>query len=171
VEFAVALTVAVILLSIGVPSFRAMIQKQRIATASNEFFIAINLARSEAVMRGSRVDLVPVDGVDWAKGWVVFIDRNNNQKPDPGEKLIYSRGPVSQGMTIKSTFTDSSKPYLAYNGTGRTRINANSQTPQLGTVSFSLDQQVRRIKLNFLGRPRACNPETDSTCTGANDSS
>ncbi|MBI1891124.1 MAG: GspH/FimT family pseudopilin [Burkholderiales bacterium] len=170
-ELAIALAVAAILLGIAVPNFHAMLQRQRMATAVNEFFVAINLTRSEAVMRGGRVDLVPADGVDWAKGWIVFVDKNNNLRADLGEKIIYSRGPVFGGLTIKSSFTDSSKPYLAYNGSGRTRTNASSQTPQLGTVSFFLDNQVRRIKLNFLGRARSCNPERDSTCTGANDAS
>ena len=74
-------------------------------------------------------------------------------------------------MTIKSIFTDSKTTYLAYNGSGRTRTNAGNQTPQLGTISFLLDGKGRRIKLNFLGRARLCNPDSDRTCTGSDDSS
>lgn len=170
-ELLIAMAVMAILVSSATPSFHALLQNQRIATAANEFFIAVNLARSEAVKRGGRIDLIPADGKDWAQGWIVFMDKNNNQRVDAGEQIIYTRGPVSKGITIKSNFTDSSKLYLAYNGTGRTRTNASSQAPQLGTVSFFLDKQVRRIKLNFLGRPRACNPAQDSTCTGAGESS
>ncbi len=163
------MAIAVILLAIGVPSFHSLIQHQRLSTAVNAFFGAINLTRSEAIQRGARVDMVPSDGVDWANGWVVFIDQNNNQLVESGEQLIFSHGPVSGKMAIKSVMTDSSKPYLAYNGTGRTRTNASGQSPQLGTVSFFLDTKVRRIKLNFAGRARTCNPEQDKTCTGADD--
>lgn len=170
IELMVVLSIASILLMLGVPSFSALINNQKMTTTVNDFFMAINLTHSEAIRRGTRVDLAPADGIDWAKGWVVFIDGNHNQIADAGEQVIFSHGKVSNDMTIKSVFTDSSKVYLAYNGAGRTRTNASNQTPQFGTVSFKLDDQVRRIKLNFLGRPRSCNPENDSTCTGSSDS-
>lgn len=163
VELMVVLSIATILLTIGIPSFRSFIQTQRITTTVNDFFAAINLTRSEAIQRGARVDLVPLgDGSDWTKGWIVFVDENDNQKPDSGEKTIFSHGPVPDGMTIKSNFTDATGKYIAYNGTGRTRINANSQTPQSGTLSFTLEEQNRQIKINFLGRPRVCKPATDA---------
>jgi type IV fimbrial biogenesis protein FimT len=170
VELMAVLSISMILLMIGIPSFSALIKSQKISTAANDFFMAINLTRAEAIRRGSRVDLVPADGADWSKGWVVFVDKNNNQVVDTGDEVISSHGAVSSSLTIKSTFTDSSKAYLAYNGAGRTRTNANGQAPQFGTISFVLDKRVRRIKLNFLGRPRSCNPDNDNTCTGSADS-
>ncbi|MDB5761355.1 MAG: pilus assembly protein FimT [Herminiimonas sp.] len=164
VELMAILAIASVLLAIGVPSFRSLIQNQRMTTTVNDFFAAVNLARSEAIQRGARVDLVPAgDGTDWTRGWVVLIDRNGNQKADAGEQIIFSHGPAPKGMTIKSAFTDSKVQYLAYNGTGRTRTNANSQTPQLGSWSFALDNQARRIVINFVGRPRVCNPNIDTT--------
>lgn len=163
VELMVALTIAAILLMIAVPGFRSLIQNQRMTTTVNEVFMAINLTRSEAIQRGTRVDLVPAgDGTDWTTGWVVFIDKNNDQKRQDGEQIIFTHGAVPDGMTIHFAFTDSSRQYLAYNGTGHSRTNTSSQTPQLGTMSFTLDKQVRRIKINFAGRPRVCNPATDS---------
>ena len=162
IEMAVTLSIAAILLTVAVPSFRSLIQQQRMTTTVNEFFAALNLARSEAIQRGTRVDLVPAgDGTDWAKGWIVFIDKNNDQKPQAGEQIIYSHSSAPDGLIIQSVFTDSSAQYLAYNGTGHTRTNTSSQSPQLGTLSFTLGQQVRRIKINFAGRPRVCNPDVD----------
>jgi type IV fimbrial biogenesis protein FimT len=159
VELMIVLAIASVLLAIGVPGFSALIRHQKMTTTVNDFFAAVNLTRSEAIRRGMRVDLVPAgDGTDWAKGWVVLVDRNLNQRADAGEQIIFSHGPAPQGMLIKSAFTDSKTHYLAYNGTGRTRTNANSQTPQLGSWIFTLDDQTRRITINFLGRPRACNP-------------
>jgi type IV fimbrial biogenesis protein FimT len=169
VELMTTLSIATILLTIGIPSFSALIKNQKIATTSNEFFMAINLTRTEAIRRGARVDMVPADGADWSKGWVVFVDKNNNQIVDAGDELIASHAAVSGNLTIKSAFTDSSRTYLAYNGTGHTRTDASGQTPQLGTISFILDKRIRRIKLNFVGRPRSCNPDNDKTCTGSTD--
>ncbi len=168
-ELLTALAVATVLLAIGVPGFQSLIRNQRLSTTVNAFAGALHLTRSEAIRRGERVDLAPADGKDWAQGWRVFVDQNGNQQADPGEAVVASQGPVPAGLAIKSVLTDSSKPYLAYNGSGRTRTNASSQTPQLGTVSFFLDGGIRRIKLNFSGRARVCNPEKDKTCTGADD--
>jgi type IV fimbrial biogenesis protein FimT len=166
VEMMVVLTIMGVLLAIGVPGLRSVLQSQKIATTVSDFFAAVHLARSEAIQRGARVDLVPAgDGTDWAKGWVVLIDQNGNQRVDPGEQVIFSHGPVPSGVTISAAFTDSKTQYLAYNGTGRTRTNANSQAPQFGSWTFTLDNEVRRIVVNFLGRPRVCNPKMEqSTC-------
>jgi len=159
----VTLTVAAILLGAGVPSFLQLIQGQRITAAANDFFAALRLARSEAIKRGTRVDLVPAEGgADWSKGWVVFIDENGNQEPDGDEKRIFSHGPVPSGIDVTSNLNGQ---YIAYNGTGRTRTNASSQSPQFGSLLFSWKRQTRKIIINFLGRVRICNPALDhGTC-------
>ncbi len=162
IELMVVMSIAAILLAAGVPSFRSLIQNQRMTATVNDFFAAINLTRSEAIQRGTRVDLVPADAADWAMGWVVFVDENDNQKPDTGEQIIFSHGPAPNGIAIASAFTDSTVKYIAYNGTGRTRTNASSQKTQSGHLSFTVGEQVRKIVINFLGRPRVCNPAVDS---------
>lgn len=169
VEMMTVLAIAAVLLGMAVPGFQTLIRNQRLNTGVNSFAGAIHLTRSEAIRRSTRVDLVPADGADWAQGWIVFVDQNDNQRVDAGESVIAHQGPAPRGMTIKSVLTDSSKLYLAYNGSGRTRTNASGQAPQLGTVSFFLDGGIRRIKLNFSGRARVCNPEQDKTCTGTDE--
>jgi type IV fimbrial biogenesis protein FimT len=169
-ELMVVLSIALIFLTIAIPCFSALITTEKISLAVDDFFMAVNLTRSEAIRRGTRVDLVPSKAQDWATGWTVFIDANDNQIVDAGEEVITTHGPLSGNLKVKSTLTDSSKTYLAYIGSGRTRTNSSAQTPQFGTISFTLDNQIRRIKLNFLGRPRLCNPKLDKTCTGSEDS-
>lgn len=161
-ELLFVLAIGAILLSTGVPLLRDFMQRQQLIATANEFFAAITLTRSEAIQRGARVDLVPAAASgDWASGWVVFVDKNGNQRPDPGEKVIFMHGPVPQGISIKASLTDSKVPYLAYNGTGRTRTNASSERTQFGNFTFRLGEQVRKINLNFLGRARVCNPQDD----------
>ena len=165
VELMVTLAVAGILLGIGIPAFAALIANQQIATAVNDFAAAINLTRAEAIRRGGQVNLVPADGRNWKSGWRVFVDDNDNLRPDPDEQLVFSHDPLPERLTVESDFTDSSTKYLAYNGNGRTRTAHNSQQPQSGTVTFTLGKQVRKIKVNFLGRARMCNPADDpATC-------
>jgi type IV fimbrial biogenesis protein FimT len=154
IELMAVLAIAAILLMIGIPGFGSLIQHQRMTATVNEFFAAINLTRSEAIKRGVRVDLMPAGGEsDWAKGWVIFVDKNNNREQDAGDEIIFSHGPVPGGIAIEPRFGGSAVKYLAYNGTGHT---------QAGSFSFSQNREVmRKIIINFLGRPRACNPKTE----------
>lgn len=160
VELMVVVAIAAILMGMAAPSFRELIQNQRLTTSANNLFAAINLARSEAIKRGARVDLAPVAGTgEWNRGWAVFIDADMNQKPGPGEEIIFSQGPIPRGINITSNRSGSPVQFLSYNGAGRA---------QMMSFSFSFDglnDQVRRkININLLGRPRVCNPQKDSSC-------
>ncbi len=164
VELMVILVITGILLAIGIPSFQAMIQNHRLTTATNALFMAVNLTRSEAIHRGARVDLVPAgDGTKWSKGWIIFIDEDNDQRPDANETVIYSHGELHRDIRITPSFTDSKVQYIAFNGTGRTRTNANSQTSQSGNWLFESGSQSRKVVINFLGRARVCDPNKDAT--------
>lgn len=152
-----ALAVLLILLAAGGPDFRRLIEAQRLTTTVNEFFAAVMLTRSEAIGRGTRVDLVPAVGADWSTGWIVLVDANGNQQADPGEEIILVHGPAPRGMSIKSGFTGS-RQYLIYNAVGRSRSYGGG--PRSGHWLFTLGQQQRKLIVNFLGRPRTCNPDT-----------
>ena len=51
VELMVTIAIAAILLGLGVPSFRTLIENNRIAAASNDVVTGLQFARSEAVKR------------------------------------------------------------------------------------------------------------------------
>lgn len=165
VELLVIVAIVCMLLAIGVPSFASLIRRQKLTTASNLLFAAANLARSEAIHRGRRVDLVPAgERRSWQDGWVVFIDDNGNQYPDKGETIVQTYAAVDRDMRITASFTDSKVQYVAYDGSGRTRTNASSQTAQSGNWRLELGDQARKVVINFLGRPRVCNPDKDASC-------
>ncbi len=162
VEAMAILLIVGILLAVGIPSFHAMLQSQRLTTAANALLMAVHLARSEAIHRGRRVDLVPAsDGRKWSKGWIIFIDDNNDQRLDPNETLIYSHSALHEDVRITPSFTDSKVQYIAYTGSGRTRTNANSQTSQAGNWLLESGSQSRKVVINFLGRARVCNPQKE----------
>jgi type IV fimbrial biogenesis protein FimT len=164
IELMAIVTIVGVLLAIGVPSFISMMQSHKLTATTNALFSAVNLARSEAIHRGTRIDLVPAgDGRNWQDGWLVFVDANNNQRPDPGEKVIFSHPAVDRDLRIVASFTDSKVQYLAFSGSGRTRTNASSQTSQSGNWRLDIGTQSRKIVINFLGRPRVCNPVKEPT--------
>lgn len=166
IEMMIVLSVLSVLLVVAAPSFHQLVANSRLTTAANALFMASNLARSEAIHRGTRVDLVPDgDGKSWNAGWIVFVDENNNQRPDEGETVIYRHAAVHQNLQITARFTDSKVQYLAFNGSGRSRTNASNQTAQSGSWLLEYGAQSRKVIINFLGRPRVCNPVTDgSSC-------
>lgn len=78
IELMVTLVIAAIVLGLGVPSFSNLIKNNRLTAAANDYIAAVNLARSEAIHRGARVNieaLVPgVAGNEWGGGWKVAIE-------------------------------------------------------------------------------------------------
>lgn len=168
-ELLIVLVICGVVLTAGVPQFLTYTKNQEVATVANAFFAALNLARSEAIQRGRRVDLAPRDGVNWENGWVVFINKtgDTNLRFDAGDQLIYSHEPVTSGLRIATTLSDKSAAYIAYNGSGRTRSNLSDRSPQWGSWQFSFNGAVRLVRLGFLGRARICNPASDKTCTFA----
>lgn len=164
VELMVILLIAGILMMIGIPSYQAMIQNHRLITATNALLMAVNMTRSEAIHRGVRVDMVPTgDGKKWSNGWIIFIDENNNQRPDKNETIIYSHDELHRDIRITPSFTDSKVQYIAFNGTGRTRTNANSQTSQSGNWLLEAGSKSRKVVINFLGRARVCDPDKEAS--------
>ncbi|HEY8606703.1 MAG TPA: GspH/FimT family pseudopilin [Noviherbaspirillum sp.] len=161
VEMLVVLTVALILACVAAPEWRSVLDSRRVAVAANDFLAAIQLARSEALHRGERVDLAALDD-DWRNGWTVFIDRNRNRLPDDGEDVVARHSAAPAGVAIESTLLDNQGKYLAYDGSGRSRTDASAWQPQFGTIRFRVGAQRRHIVLNILGRPRVCTPAKDA---------
>lgn len=85
IELMVVISILAILLGIGVPSFRATIEGNRITTVANDLVGALQFARSEAVKRGTNVTLCSSSDQatcsgGWVNGWVA---RNNAAPADP----------------------------------------------------------------------------------------
>jgi type IV fimbrial biogenesis protein FimT len=81
VELMVVVALIAILLAVAVPSFKSVVQRNRIATQLNGFISDVGLARSEAIKRGLPVSLcASSDGANcletntWHLGWMMFFD-------------------------------------------------------------------------------------------------
>ncbi len=112
VELMVVLAIAAILATVAVPSFRSMIQNNRLATQANELAGTMNFARSEAIKRGRRVTVcVSTDqatctgGMAWAGGWIAFADPDNSATFTVGDTLLRVRGTLQGGSNLGGTAT------------------------------------------------------------------
>ena len=99
VELMLALSVAAILLGVGVPSFNTMIKNNRLAVVTNEAIGAFNFARTEAFKRGNLVHIADVGG---GNSWVVWVDGDADDTWDQGEEIrIWSS--VPEGVSVTTT--------------------------------------------------------------------
>lgn len=172
VELLIVLVLAGILLGVAAPAFHQTLQRLRMQAAVNDLLAAIDLTRSQALARGGKVLMAPLEpsGSNWQGGWAVFLDHNGNRRPDDGE-LLYRHDPLRPDITITSKFTSGNAPtYVAYNAAGRTCSATSSVTARWGTLSLTQGNNARNIKINMLGRVRVCDPNADgASCTGAAD--
>ena len=165
IEYLATLVIAAILLLMTSSNFRSVVDRSRVTSATSEFHTTILLARSEAMRRQKRVDVIPVDTKDWGKGWLVLIDSNNNQQFDAGDLLLHRSQSETKGLAVEAKLRDSKKSYLAFDSSGRPRSAASSQVPQIGSFIFAVSAERLKIIISFLGRVRVCDPDKDSaTC-------
>jgi len=171
IELMVTVSVAAILLTVGVPSFRDLIAANQLATQSNAFSGFMNLARSEAVKRGVRVSVCASDSAAsgngsqtlctgaWNNGWVAFTDADGDCTIDAGadEKLRVD-GKLA-GSTLAATRTDTP---AAVTCTGYLASGLSATTS--ADIRFTLCNQslkkARVIEFSRTGRLR----KTDATC-------
>jgi type IV fimbrial biogenesis protein FimT len=92
VELMITLVVVAILLATAVPYLGDFTKNNRLIAQTNDFVLAIQLARSEAVKRGINTIVCPstnqtscsANAADWEDGWLVFADVNLNGSLEPG---------------------------------------------------------------------------------------
>ncbi|MBV7314176.1 GspH/FimT family pseudopilin [Shewanella sp. NIFS-20-20] len=94
VELMITMTIAIILLTIGVPSLTNMYQQTRADKGLEQLEQAIILARSQAVSYQSIVSICPLSSIDmtcgnnWSNGYQVFSDNSDATRPDKVLKRV-----------------------------------------------------------------------------------
>jgi type IV fimbrial biogenesis protein FimT len=93
-ELMVVTAIVAILLGIGVPSYRYITNSYRMSAEVNGLLGDLQYARAEAIRQGQAVTACVSNngtactaGGNWANGWIVFSDINNNQTVVAGTVL------------------------------------------------------------------------------------
>jgi len=95
-ELIITMSIAAILLTIAVPSFRYVTNANRIAGEVNGLLGDLQFARAEAIKEGRNVTVcISTDGQNcvanantWQSGWIVFSDPTDTGVVDPGETVL-----------------------------------------------------------------------------------
>jgi type IV fimbrial biogenesis protein FimT len=163
-ELLITIGILSALTAMVLPSFAPILDRLRVMTTVAHFHEAMNLARTEAIRRRTRVDLVPIRDKSWASGWQVLIDADNNQLANVGDIVLHTGPTPPTGLRIEARLRDP-KPYLAFDPSGRPRSASSSALPQIGSLVFTIGNEQRKIIISFLGRERSCDPvRGGSTC-------
>ncbi len=122
-ELMVVTSILGVLMSLAVPAFRDTVESAQTNSEIKVMLTALNLARSEAIRRGTDVVMCAspegsgdCSGGTWSQGWMIFADANGD--------ATGSTGSVDSGDTVIREFSalDSTLTFsanmMAYNSLG-----------------------------------------------------
>ena len=193
-ELMLVITLAAIILGLGVPSYRQFTLNNRMTGAANDLLSATHLARTEAIKRHAPVIMclsadptaaAPVCNGNGSQGWVVFVDAStpaapttdNNGLVDGNEPVLVRHGAISPAIAVRS-FPASNGNYIAYNAAGFRRT---TNVGALGTATNALvlcdsrgntqvygpaDSAARAFLISATGRPSVTRAIADISAAG-----
>lgn len=161
IELIVTLTIAVILLTIAVPSMSRVIQANRLTSAANELIGDLALARTEALKRGTNTGVCKSSGgatcagsgTAWGSGWIVFVDVDQDRAWSASDILLRTREPLPPGTAVTAS-TGSNNPII-YGQQGQALQGIDTYTFCNATIG-----KARSIELITTGRFRM----TEGSC-------
>jgi type IV fimbrial biogenesis protein FimT len=178
IELMVTLALVGILMAVATPSITGFLRNSQLSSFANNMTASIYTARSEAMKRGNRSMIRPVDGVNWSSGWVIYVDVDYNDtfstSTTPPDIEVVTAVPAPWYLTISGTGTSAAgTPYILFDGSGFPKTTGGA----FGALTFTItrsdvgaseaDEQTRRLIISRVGRVRTCKPSTDATCTAS----
>jgi type IV fimbrial biogenesis protein FimT len=158
-ELLFSLALLMTILGLAVPSFRDMIAAQRALTAMHSLRGALNYARERAVLSGVPVSIAAAQG-DWAKGWSLFHDRNNDGIRQAHEQPLAVYEPL-QDVEVRPDST--SRTYIHYRPNGIS-VQPNGAFHAGHLLLCARHRTSYKLLINRTGRIRTESGETASLC-------
>ncbi len=160
IEAALATAIAGVLTSAALPQMSDALTQNRLRAGSSDLLATFNLARAEAIARGTSVAVAPADARDWSGGWKVFVDSNDNGVQDAGEPTLVERPAITGGLSIRPYFGATySGRVLSYTPAGRLH-RPGGQGLVIGRLVLTLDGAARSLCFASLG----VRPVGSATC-------
>lgn len=178
IEAMITVAVASILLSIAIPSFSQMIERNRISSATNEFMAALMLTRSEAVTRTIPISICASDtGTvcnaalnDYAKGWVIFSDCNSNGQFDAITNCDFDGDGTNDKDSVINVHHGFDKLLIGGSGNAADKftygISGRPAIIPLPNFIIGRDNVTikKKITIALTGRVKVCSTKDNGTC-------
>ena len=173
IELLVTVSVLAVLLAMGVPSFQGMLGSNTLTSQTNDLVSSLNLARSEAIRRGTRVTVCKSSDAsscattgNWTQGWITFVDTTRSGTTavvNTGETILAVHQTSSGTVSIKGSSSVDS--YVSYASDGRAKLisgNAQSGTLRICNSSTTLTNanRARDLSISAVGRVASSTPSS-----------
>ena len=162
IELLISIVVLAVVLALGIPSFQEFIKNNRLAGQTNDLVMAIQMARNEAVKRGtgsvicaSNNQATCSESDDWTTGWIVFSDLDQEGDFEPNangyedcEKddcIVRTRGNV-----IKGSISGNGATLIQFRPDGL--LDAGGAITLTLTADDCYKNQVRAVTISALGQ-------------------
>jgi type IV fimbrial biogenesis protein FimT len=166
VELMITLVILAVTVMVVSPSMSQLIQGNRLRTEAGRLIVAINLARSEAVIRNVPVSVCPSSmagtGIaecsgDYTDGWIVFTNRDRNAQVDSGsDEIIRVFESIPRGYSLTNrTGGSPATGLITYLPDGSSRVNRTLLVCPPGNRRM----EPWSVILNNVGRARAAKGE------------
>jgi len=162
VEALCALAVTALTLTVALPTFSSVLERNRTTATLHQLSADMAMARTSAVIQRRQVVVCPKAGdqrcgerMDWSQGWLVFTDADGNRQPDTAADVLrITDAPAGAGrLHLPST-----RQFLRYQVDGR---SAHSNL----TVHVCSGGLLRgQLVVNNHGRARTSRPKRETPC-------
>jgi len=155
IEAIMVMMIASLWLVIGIPSYQALMESQRVSSAMHLLSAHMASARSTAITYRIPTVVCPSDRAggcrsdgDWSHGWLMFFDPDGNRRPDSLQDVLREEN-APRG-----------RPQLRYLPDGR------SAGSNLSVRLCRDDRLLGRVVVNNLGRVRTEKASSRSSICG-----
>jgi type IV fimbrial biogenesis protein FimT len=165
-ELMITVSVAAILLGLGIPAFSDIIRNNRLTAAANDLLHSTQVARSEALKR--QVPVVVCASADSTAtppscndgaftDWIVFVDTNSNWSVDATEVVLERHGRLHPSVTVRND-NDGIVSYAASGFANPPGIKTSSRNIVIcdarGDQPVGLNSTARAVLIAATGRTR-----------------
>ncbi|KTC69286.1 type IV pre-pilin [Legionella birminghamensis] len=134
-ELIVTLCIAAIFISVAVPGYYSLIQNNKVVAMVNRLSASLNFARMEAIKRGVRVSVCSAgnasltacgSATQWAQGWIVFVDANNNNLIDSNNDLVKVNEALPSGTQVNANSNIVSYDSMGFVSSGEMNLSVTA---------------------------------------------
>jgi type IV fimbrial biogenesis protein FimT len=158
IELMIALTLVGILLAAVAPNARAFLAAVELRERSEALIRALSVARSEAIKRGTRIDVCPstdrthcASTATWDAGWLMFVNESKSSQPAADTAILNRELPARAGIVIAGNRPVAD--YISFTSLGHARRHDGAL--QMGTFTICRrGQAAQKVVLANSGRVR-----------------
>jgi type IV fimbrial biogenesis protein FimT len=179
IELMVTITLVAILATIAVPNMRDFVRNGRLSSAANDLLRSFQVARTEAIKRQKTVAVCASDNPisiaaacsygNFASGWIVFEDDNNDWQRSAGESLIQQHDKPDDGITSKTA----ADGVLGYESSGfvpttapKTAVLNITFCDDRGNTAVGAQSTARALRSDNVGHVRISKLYSDVAAAG-----